>query len=219
MSEQQKKAAPKEHNMKDNRFYRFARAVFSGLFKTILPVRYHNTERMLIDAPFILMGNHQSMFDPVIAAVPIKKHQVHFLGKKELVTVPVLGKIFTHGLHMIPVDRHNTDMEAMRTCMKVTRNGLILGIFPEGTRHKSGLMEDLESGVAMIALRSKVPLVPVYITRRLCPFRAVHVYVGEQIPMDDLREQGINKETCDVLLKRITETYAEMVKLPAAKKS
>lgn len=212
MSEAPKKRPATEHSLENTRFYPFARGLCEFLFKTILPVRYHNPERMLIEAPFILMGNHQSMFDPVVAAVPIRKHQVHFLGKKELAGIPVLGRIFTRGLHMIPVDRHNTDMEAMRTCMKVTRSGLILGIFPEGTRYKQGLMEDLESGVAMIALRSRVPLIPVYITRRLGLFRRADVYVGEAIPMDDLREEGINKETCDKLLKRITCTYAELKK-------
>lgn len=210
MSEDKKTLPVPVHSLENNRFYPFARGICAFLFKTILPVRYHNVERMLIDAPFVLMGNHQSMFDPVVAAVPITKHQVHFLGKKELAGIPVLGRIFTRGLHMIPVDRHNTDMEAMRTCMKVTRTGLILGIFPEGTRHKQGLMEDLESGVAMIALRSRVPLIPVYITRRLGIFRRTDVYVGEQIPMDDLRDEGINKDTCEKLLGRITTAYAAL---------
>ena len=41
--------------------------------------------------------------------------------------------------------------------------GGVLGIFPEGTRHKEGIMEHVESGVALIALRSGVPMIPLYI--------------------------------------------------------
>ena len=108
------------------------------------------------------------------------------------------------------MDRHNTDMEAMRACMRVTREGHVLGIFPEGTRHHEGLMTELESGVAMIALRSKVPLVPVYIAGKLGLFRTLHVYVGEPIMMDDLRAEGINTQTCQALLGRITQTYAAL---------
>jgi len=96
--------------------------------------------------------------------------------------------------------------------MKVTRDGEILGIFPEGTRHHNGVMEELESGVGLIALRSRVPLIPLYITGKLKLFRRLHVYVGEPIVTEDLREQGVNKETCDMLLKRITSCYADMQK-------
>ncbi len=72
-------------------------------------------------------------------------------------------------LHMIPVDRHHSDMEAMRACLRVTKAGGVLGIFPEGTRHKEGIMEHIESGVALIALRSGVPLIPRVHRRQTAP--------------------------------------------------
>ena len=131
--------------------------------------------------------------------------------KKELCKNKEIAALFRN-LRMIPVDRHNSDMEAMRACMKVTRDGEILGIFPEGTRHHNGVMEELESGVGLIALRGRVPLIPMYITGKLKLFRRLHVYVGEPIVTEDLREQGVNKETCDMLLKRITSCYADMQK-------
>lgn len=181
-----------------------------GLFKTILPVRYHGLEHVsVLDAPYILIGNHLSMLDPFLLALAAPKQRIRFVGKKELWK----SKIFTwiaNDLKAIPVDRHNTDMEAMRACMRVVREGHVLGIFPEGTRHHQGLMTELESGVAMIALRARVPLVPVYITGKLGLFRPLHVYVGKPIGMDDLREMGVNTETCGLLLGRISETYAAL---------
>ena len=155
------------------------------------------------------MANHTTMLDPFMMAVAIPKYQIRFIGKKELWKIKPFAW-FANSIRAIPVDRHNTDMEAMRACMRVTREGHVLGIFPEGTRHHKGLMTELESGVAMIALRSKVPLVPVYIAGKLGLFRTLHVYVGKPILMDDLREQGINTETCQMLLGRITETYAAL---------
>ncbi|MBQ8201101.1 MAG: 1-acyl-sn-glycerol-3-phosphate acyltransferase [Clostridia bacterium] len=212
MSENQNKTvikAAQPSATKRSLVYTVAYPIAKLLLSTFLPVKYHNAERLDIEAPFILMGNHQSMMDPVIAAMPVKRYQIRYIGKKELWKVPIVAAIF-NSMHMIPVDRHNTDMEAMRACMRVTREGGVLGIFPEGTRHKNGLMEDLESGVAMIALRSKVPLIPVYITGKVRLFRRLHVYVGEPIVMDDLREMGINTETCGLLLGRITQTYAAL---------
>ena len=180
------------------------------LFKTILPVKYHGLEHITsLDAPYIMMGNHTTMLDPFMMALAVPKQQIRFIGKKELWKFPPFAW-FANSINAIPVDRHNTDMEAMRACMRVTREGHVLGIFPEGTRHHKGLMTELESGVAMIALRSKVPLVPVYIAGKLGFFRTLHVYVGQPIMMDDLRAEGINTQTCQALLGRITETYAAL---------
>lgn len=180
------------------------------LLKTILPVKYHGLENVSdLKAPYILMANHTSMLDPFMMAAAIPQYQIRFIGKKELWKFPPFAW-FANNINAIPVDRHNTDMEAMRACMRVTREGHVLGIFPEGTRHHKGLMTELESGVAMIALRSRVPLVPVYIAGKLGLFRTLHVYVGKPIDMDDLREMGINTETCGMLLGRISQTYAAL---------
>ena len=93
-------------------------------------------------------------------------------------------------LGLIAVDRHHSDMEAMRACMRALREGRILGIFPEGTRHHKGLMDQLEGGTALLALRCNVPLVPVYFDKKFRLFRLVHMYVGQDIPLDDLIAQG-----------------------------
>ncbi len=190
--------------------YTVALPIVTALFRTVIPVKYHNAENLRkMDAPYILMSNHVSMLDPFVLAIAAPKHQIRFIAKKEIWKVGIVAW-FANELKAIPVDRHNTDMEAMRACMRVTREGNVLGIFPEGTRHHKGLMTELESGVAMIALRAKVPLVPMYITGKLCPFRPLHVYVGQPIVMDDLRDAGINTETCAALLGRITKTYAAL---------
>ena len=71
-------------------------------------------------------------------------------------------------------------------------------------------MEQIESGVALMALRSGAPLMPVYITGKLRLFRPLTVKIGEAIPMDDLRADGVNTATCQRLMERITQTYADM---------
>ena len=210
LKKQDKNLTKPEDANKPSKVYAFVLAVAQGLLKSILPVKYHGLEHVKdLQAPYILMANHTTMLDPFMMAVAIPQYQIRFIGKKELWKVKPFAW-FANAIRAIPVDRHNTDMEAMRACMRVTREGHVLGIFPEGTRHHQGLMTELESGVAMIALRSKVPLVPVYIAGKLGLFRTLHVYVGKPIMMDDLRENGINTESCQALLGRITETYAHL---------
>ena len=209
MSEAAKKPAAQSQTNKDSLLYAIAKPIVSLLLKTILPVKFHNRERLAQDPPYIVIANHSSMLDPVIIGVGVIGHQVRFIGKKELTKNKLAAWLFKQ-LRMIPVDRHNSDMEAMRACMRVTKEGGILGIFPEGTRHHEGLMTEMESGIGLIALRSRVPLMPVYITGKLKLFRRLHVYVGEAIPTEDLREEGVNRETCEKLMQRITQTYAAM---------
>jgi 1-acyl-sn-glycerol-3-phosphate acyltransferase len=210
LKKQDKNLAKPVDTNKPSKVYSVVLALAQGLLKTILPVKYHGLEHVSeLKAPYILMANHTTMLDPFMMAVAIPQYQIRFIGKKELWKVKPFAW-FANAIRAIPVDRHNTDMEAMRACMRVTREGHVLGIFPEGTRHHKGLMTELESGVAMIALRSKVPLVPVYIAGKLGLFRTLHVYVGEPIMMDDLRAEGINTQTCQALLGRITETYAAL---------
>lgn len=199
-------ARPKQ---KKSGFYRAARVLAGVLFHTLAPVRYHHPERVAGQPPFIVIANHDSFMDPIIMGYLIKGQDVTFLGKKELVNNKVAGKVLRN-MHIIPVERHSTDMAAMRACIQALRDGCILGVFPEGTRHHAGLMEEIEAGVAMIALRSGAPLIPMYITPKFRLFRRTDCYVGQPIPTADLKARGIDRETCQALLERITATYADM---------
>ena len=189
--------------------YDVCRAAVAFLFKTLFPVKYIGREKLPAQRPYIAIGNHVTMVDPVLVAVAIKKDYVRFVGKKELAKTGILRWFFGK-LRVIFIDRHNSDMEAMRTCLKVLRDGEVLGIFPEGTRHHEGLMTELESGTALIALRSGAPLVPFYIPGKIGLFRRLTVTIGDPIPTEDLRAQGLNTETCRLLMDRITAVYAEM---------
>jgi len=191
-------------------FYRFACWVLRIAFKTIFPVKYHNAECIHLDAPYILIGNHSHLMDPLLIGVPIRRYHLRFLGKKELLNNRVMAWIFKE-LKAIPVDRHNMDMGALRTCLKVLKEGHALGIFPEGTRHKEGVMQDMESGVSMIALRSRARILPAYIAGKPRLFRTTHVYYHEPVSVSDIAAKGINKDTCDEVMERIAAIYREMV--------
>ena len=208
-------AVKDEHKRKGHTpFYRFCYVVTWLVFHSLSPVRYHGGKALnRMAGPYLLICNHQSMLDPFIPALGLPARELTFLGKKELTRNRLLRWAVTK-LHMIPVDRHAMDMEAMRACARALRNGEILLIFPEGTRHKPGIMADLESGTAMLALRSGVPLVPVLVLPKLRLFRRTECWYGRPIPTADLKEQGVNRETCDLLTRRITDTYAQMAAEP-----
>ncbi|MGN0990990.1 MAG: lysophospholipid acyltransferase family protein, partial [Candidatus Ventricola sp.] len=135
--------------------------------------------------------------------------EIHFMGKKELWNNKLLGWAFTK-VHGFPVDRGNMDMTAIRTAMNVLKDGDTLGIFPEGTRSKTGHMLPLLGGASMLALRSRCDVIPVYIDGNYKPFRRMVVRVGEPVAMDDLLAGRVTKESCEELTRRIEASFARL---------
>ena len=192
--------------------YEIARVLAKILFHTLMPVRFHHKERLLQDPPYVVIGNHRHALDPVVMAMGIPHHQIVFLAKKELAGNSKFLRNMLVRLHCILVGRHESDMEAMRACMKAVKMKKILLIFPEGTRHHEGQMEHIESGTSLIAMRSKAPVIPIYFDRKLGLFKVTNLYVGEPIPYDDLLAEGINTETCERMNERLRETFRNMIK-------
>ena len=201
---------PEPVTEKSSILYEVARYLAIVIFHTLMPVRVHHRERLDAEAPYVLIANHQHALDPVVMAMSIPKRQIVFLGKKELASSKLAERLLTR-VHCILVDRHHSDMAAMRNCMKAVKLKKILLIFPEGTRHHEGQMEQIESGASLIAMRTKAPIVPIYFDRKLSFFRVTNMYVGEQIPYDDLLEKGINAETCEEMNERFRETFRKMI--------
>ena len=197
---------------KDTGIYQFGRFLLSIVFRSFLPVRYHGAEKLRDrEAPFVLIANHVHALDPLILAYPIKKQQCFFLAKKELAKNGLAHRLLLN-LHCIFVDRHSTDMEAMRNCMKALKMNKVLVIFPEGTRHHEGQMEHIENGTSLIVMRGRTPVVPVYLDRPLRLFRRVNAWVGDPIPYEDLLSRGINVDTCEEMNGRMRETFREMIR-------
>ncbi len=112
----------------------------------------------------ILAVNHISNADPVVVGAwitdALKRRRIHWLGKRELFAWPVVGWLAAHGgIH--PVDRDSADIEAFRLATKILDNGYVLLVFPEGTRSPTGELQEAKDGVAMLALRTGAPVVPI----------------------------------------------------------
>jgi len=113
--------------------------------------------------PVILAANHASNADPVVIGAwltPRLGRRIHWLGKRELFEWPIIGWMARNGgIH--PVDRSTADMEAFRLARRVLDEGHMLMVFPEGTRSSDGRLQQAKDGVAMLALRTGAPIVPI----------------------------------------------------------
>ena len=184
--------------------YSMARFVTLILTHTVYPTRWHIPKGLCIQGPSIVVSNHKHWLDPLLIGVKVKHQEIRFLGKKELVKTKIGQRLLT-SLHMIVVDRHNSDLKAMRDCVNTVRQGNILGIFPEGTRCPDTLMEHIETGCGLIALRCKATLYPVLIDKPCRPFRRVNVYFGQPLEVSDLYEDSPSADTAAEMNRRIRE--------------
>jgi 1-acyl-sn-glycerol-3-phosphate acyltransferase len=111
--------------------------------------------------PVIIVCNHLNNADPPILTATIPR-RIYWLTKKEWFDTPVIGGMFRMA-GMIPVRRFEADLKALRMCERALKKGWALGMFPEGTRSKSGALRPGEPGSALLALRTGAPILPVAI--------------------------------------------------------
>ena len=189
--------------------YRLIVGLYRILAKLVFFMRIEGAEKIPRGKPCIMMGNHQCILDPITLALCTPDREIRFMGKKELFENRFLRWLFTK-VHGFPVDRGNIDMSAIRTALNVLKDGDTLGIFPEGTRSKTGHMLPLLSGASLLALRSRCDVVPVYIDGNYRPFRRVNVYVGEPIDAADLLAARVTKESCEELTRRMEASFARL---------
>ena len=131
--------------------------VFLGLSKMIVEGR----ENFPRDKPYILMMNHQSMADIMVAwmVAPIP---VRFIAKHVLSYVPVVGWVMWI-FGMVSIDRGDAHAaaKALKKAARVLAGGRTLCAFPEGTRTRDGKIAAFKRGVFLLAMKAKVPIVPV----------------------------------------------------------
>ncbi|HEV8546538.1 MAG TPA: lysophospholipid acyltransferase family protein [Candidatus Limnocylindrales bacterium] len=176
--------------------------------------------------PVILAANHISNADAVIIGAWLTQRlgrRIHWLGKKEMFEWPIVGWVARNGgIH--PVDRDAADVEAFRTAQRVLDEGHVLMIFPEGTRSPTAALQTPKDGLALLALRSGAPIVPIGIADtdrvwpkgRLLPRPGGHatMRVGRPFRLTDEVPAGIDRKTAkklatDLIMRRIAAELPE----------
>lgn len=107
----------------------------------------------------VLTCNHTMGPDFLVLSY-LSPRQVYFMVKAELMEANRwLGKFLSYN-GCFPVRRGEGDMDAIQHAIDVVRRGCILGMFPEGTRSRTGKLQRGRSGAAYVAIRAQAPVVP-----------------------------------------------------------
>ncbi|MFL5899408.1 MAG: lysophospholipid acyltransferase family protein [Solirubrobacterales bacterium] len=101
--------------------------------------------------PLLIVGNHDSHWDPVMVGVAaLERRQIRALAKSDLWRVRGLGPIL-NGMGQIPIQRGKGDTQALARAIEALRSGVCIGVFPEGTRSRGKVLR-ARSGVGRLAL-------------------------------------------------------------------
>jgi 1-acyl-sn-glycerol-3-phosphate acyltransferase len=183
-------------------FYSFARSLVNSVLSPIYRIEVIGKENMPADGGVLLCANHIDNLDPPVVGITAPR-PVHFMAKEELFSVPLLGKIVPH-LNAFPVKRGMSDREALRKGLGILKDGKVLGLFPEGTRSKTGEMGKGLAGAGFFALRSDAHVVPCAIIGPYKAFKKLKVVYGKPIDMESIKEKKLNAEqTTDLIMSEI----------------
>lgn len=198
--------------------------ILGPLLRLIFRPWVRGMENIPTNGAAILASNHLSFSDSIFLPLQSRRPVV-FLAKSEYFTGKgvkgALTRWFFKATGQLPIDRSGgkASEASLNTGLSVLSQGLVLGIYPEGTRSPDGKLYRGRTGIARMALESKVPVIPVAmidtekvqpIGKRLPRIRRVGIVVGQ--PLDFSRFDGMEGDR--IVLRAVTdEIMYELAKL------
>lgn len=155
------------------------------LMKVLFRWQVEGLERFPASGPVLVCANHTSYWDPPMVGVALPR-PVHFMAKEELFGIPVF-RTWLRAVGAFPVRRGTADLSSFRQALTLLKEGKVVGIFPEGTRNRSGKLLPAHPGAAYLAVSSGAPVVPVAICGRYRPFSRIRVRVGTPLDLRQFR--------------------------------
>lgn len=182
-------------------FYGFARGLVAIVYKMRFKVTVLGEENIPKSGPVIICSNHISNYDPPLVGITCSRH-IHFLAKEELFSNKIIGKILRK-VNAFPIKRGMRDRNALRQGLQVLKEGNVLGLFPEGTRSKTGELKRGLAGAGFFALRSQAQIIPCAIIGSYESKKLLVVY-GKAVEMDTFREEKANAQlVTDAIMNEI----------------
>ncbi|MCL2882607.1 MAG: 1-acyl-sn-glycerol-3-phosphate acyltransferase [Coriobacteriia bacterium] len=200
-------------------FFRIVVPIASLVVRMIFRVNLDGLDKVP-EGPMIVAGNHVSYVDGLLLCVLQTKyrHPTHFLIKQEMYDASsFLGWVFNQ-IGSVPVERGTADRKMISHCERLLKAGDSLGIFPEGRRvldKAEGELGEALSGVAFLAIRNNVPIMPVGIVgtdKIMKPFPRipkVYVRIGRPLYPEDF--EGARRERMDAMTTAVMASIAEQM--------
>ncbi|MDM5199537.1 lysophospholipid acyltransferase family protein [Fictibacillus enclensis] len=188
--------------------YRFGKMVCGAFLKSMYRIEVRGVENIPKTGGILLCSNHINNFDPPLVGVAASR-DVHFMAKAELFDMPIL-KTLLPKINAFPVKRGMSDKQALRNGLNLLKEGKVLGLFPEGTRSKTGELGQGLAGAGFFALKSEAAVVPCAIKGQYKRGKTVTVIFGKPIDFSEMREQKASaRDATNLIMLNIEKLLKE----------
>lgn len=188
-----------------------ARAVLTPLFRSLWRVTTEDLDNVPSTGGAIIAPNHVSVLDSFFLPLTLPR-RITYVGKAEYMDDWKTKYVFP-AIGMIPIDRSGGDgaQRALDAAAEILEAGELFGIYPEGTRARDGMLHKGHTGIARLALRTGVPIVPVGLigtadcqrpdAKVPTPFKRVHIRFGRPINVARYADRADDR----LVLRQITD--------------
>jgi 1-acyl-sn-glycerol-3-phosphate acyltransferase len=131
------------------------------------------------------------------------------MAKAELFEMPFLKKVLPK-VYAFPVRRGMSDKQALRRGLEILREGKAVGLFPEGTRSKTGEVGDGLAGAGFFAMKTDAKVIPCAIIGPFKLFKPIKIVYGKEIDFSELKERRASaKEATEKIMAEIRKLQQE----------
>ncbi len=191
--------------------YEGLRMFFLFIFAVFFRYRVTGLDHLPIHGGYIVAANHLSLWDPPLLAAVLPA-QVHYMAKQELFQIPVFSTVI-RSCGAFPVKRATADRVAIRTAIHLLQADKIVGIFPEGTRSKTGKLLKPEAGLELIANKAQVPVIPVALIGTNLLLRDGHIFPRFEVHFGKAIYPGQNDGHAPQLTAQVMQSIQGMLDL------
>lgn len=182
--------------------YNFIKELLCIVMHLMFKIEVRGTINLPENEGFLLCSNHISNFDPVLIGISIDR-KLSFMAKESLFKIPVLGYIIKQ-CGAFPVNRNGNEIATVKKAISILKDGNVMAMFPEGTRHKDGEFKEVKKGVGLIALKADTTVIPIRIIGRYKLFSKIILNIGNPIHISYMSNNE-NKLTVDKLTEIISD--------------
>jgi 1-acyl-sn-glycerol-3-phosphate acyltransferase len=204
--------------------YRLTRIIARILFKVYFRLDVEGIEHLPQKGGCLLVANHASFLDPLVicAATP---RVIHYITYAFFYYHPAIHW-FCKRAHCIPVKKEGNDISALKNALRLLKDGEVVGIFPEGERSAMGVLAAAEPGVALMAMKANVPIVPIGIQgayeafpkgsslpkpRKISMTMGTPFYIRDYVAIEKKLTEEAQQQALDLIMSRIGELCGQHV--------
>ncbi len=135
----------------------------------------------------LVIANHTSFIDPACMMYVLWYRRLYFVCHQAFVETKA-GPFFRAAGCLIPINADNFSVGSFRSITESLKDGKAVTLFPEGHVNKGDEMLEFKSGMVLISMQSKRPIVPVYLKPRRHWYSRLKAVVGEPVDITSLSE-------------------------------